>query len=313
MSLSQVTRAWNLFWFAEKSPLPLAVFRIFYGMLVLQFAILLLPDLFVWFGKHGILAANTLPSEDVVIRPSLFNFLTDNDTWTAIVFAILIGSSTCLIIGFCTRIATIIVFLCLLSVYSRNPLILNSGDCYMRQIAFWLSFSQCGKMLSVDWLLAKKEQKQVDEHEKLVLVWPQRLLQIQMCLVYCQSFFAKFWGQTWLSGTAVYFSSRIEDTRRLPIPFVFDQLWTCHLLTWSTLGIEFAMFTLIWIKELRYFVLAAGLIMHLVIDWTMNIPQFEWLMMCSYVLFVDDSDIKCLGRKIISWFQATRKTYIRAQ
>jgi Vitamin K-dependent gamma-carboxylase len=310
VTLAQIARAWNTFWFAEKSPLPLALFRIFYGTLVLQFALFLLPDLFVWFGKFGILGANTIPSEDIVVRPSLFNFWTNDDRWTAFVFAILIVAAIFLIIGFCTRIASILIFLCLVSIYDRNPLILNSGDCYMRQIALWLSFSQCGKALSLDNYLAKKR---MDGEDQLVWMWPQRLLQIQMCLVYCQSFFSKFWGDMWINGTAVYYSSRIEDTQRLHIPYVFDQLWTCQLLTWGTLAVEFSLFTLIWVKELRYFVLAAGLIEHLVIEWHMNIPQFEWLMISSYILFVDEKDLKWLANKVKGLYQQARKKTVLVQ
>lgn len=313
MTLAQILRAWDSFWFAEKSPLPLAVFRILYGMLVLQFALFLLSDLFVWFGKNGILSANTLPSEDVVVRPSLFNFFTNDDRWTAFIFVILITAAVCLTVGFYTRSASIFVFMCLVSIYHRNPLILNSGDCYMRQIAFWLSFSQCGKILSLDHYLAKKGKNEKATENQVVLVWPQRLLQIQMCLVYCQSFFAKFWGQMWLSGTAVYYSSRIEDTMRFPIPYIFNHSWTCHLLTWGTLGIEFCLFTLIWVKELRYFVLAVGLVMHLVIDWHMNIPQFEWLMISSYVLFVDDKDLRWAAKKISCWLKSPGKIAPLAQ
>ncbi len=313
MTLAQIASAWNTFWFAEKSPLPLAVFRICYGVLVLQFALFLLPDIFVWFGKNAILSANTIPSDDIVIRPSLFNFFTNDDRWTAAVFAILIIAAICLIIGFYTRVASIFVFACLVSIYHRNPLILNSGDCYMRQIAFWLSFSQCGKVLSLDNYFAKKRSAGKAVENQLVLVWPQRLLQIQMCLVYCQSFFSKFWGEMWLKGTAVYYSARIEDTMRLPIPYVFNHDWTCNLLTWGTLGIEFSLFTLIWVKELRYWVLAAGTIQHLVIDWHMNIPLFEWLMICSYILFVDDKDLRWFAKKISSLFRHGKKVSALAQ
>ena len=56
--------------------------------------------------------------------------------------------------------------------------------------------------------------------------------------------------------------------------------------------IELSLWTLIWFKEFRYWVLAAGVLLHLGIDWSMNIPLFEYIMIASYIVFIDASDIK---------------------
>ncbi len=56
------------------------------------------------------------------------------------------------------------------------------------------------------------------------------------------------------------------------------------------------MFTLVWIKEIRYFVLAAALILHLGIDLAINLPVFEWAFIFALVTFVEPEDI----RKILS-------------
>ena len=38
--------------------------------------------------------------------------------------------------------------------------------------------------------------------------------------------------------------------------------------------------------------LAAGLMLHLGIEYSMNLPLFEWIMMTAYVSFVDSRDIE---------------------
>jgi hypothetical protein len=165
----------------------------------------------------------------------------------------------------------------------------------MRVTVFWLIFAASGNALSIDRL--RNKSKTVDlpgpafENYKPVSIWPLRLLQLQLTLVYLHTFVAKFWGASWFDGNAVYYSSRVEDLKRFPLPYIFDHMWTIKFLTWSTLGLEFCLFTLIWIKETRYIVLACGVIFHLTIDYHMNIPFFEYLMIVSYVLFIDPKDL----------------------
>ena len=63
-------------------------------------------------------------------------------------------------------------------------------------------------------------------------------------------------------------------------------------LTWSTLAVELALGTLIWIRELRYWVLLAGVGLHLGIELSMNIPMFEWIMIITMLCMVDPKDMK---------------------
>ncbi|MBP9094768.1 deoxyribonuclease HsdR, partial [bacterium] len=53
MSIETILQAWDRFWFSEVSPLSVAVYRIFLGFLCAAFVLLLIPDLFVWFGSQG--------------------------------------------------------------------------------------------------------------------------------------------------------------------------------------------------------------------------------------------------------------------
>ena len=53
MSIYTILQAWDRFWFSEISPLSVAVYRILLGFLTIAFVLLLIPDLFVWFGSHG--------------------------------------------------------------------------------------------------------------------------------------------------------------------------------------------------------------------------------------------------------------------
>lgn len=97
-------------------------------------------------------------------------------------------------------------------------------------------------------------------------------------------------GILWMNGTAVYYAMRLEDFHRFPTP-ALHSLFLIKSLTWLTLLIEFALGVLIWFKELRYPVLLAGLGLHLGIEYAMNIPLFEWMIVATYINFIEPQDL----------------------
>jgi hypothetical protein len=201
------------------------------------------------------------------------------------------------------------VFACLTSFSHRDPLLLNGGDNLLRLLAFWLIFSEAGKALSVDTWLKRSKACELETSQP----WAQRFMQVQIALVYADSVIVKCLGTNWLNGQAVYYSARLEEFKRLPVPYLFDHLWSLKLLTWSTLAIEVALCTLIWNKRWRYWVLLAGTIMHLAIDMVMNIPQFQWIMIAAYVLFIEPEHLlTCFHnlKKLCRWARcaATEET-----
>ena len=62
-------------------------------------------------------------------------------------------------------------------------------------------------------------------------------------------------------------------------------------MTWFSLALEFALGTLIWFKELRYPLLLLGILLHLTLEYTLNVPMFQWEVLSAYVLFVDPLDL----------------------
>jgi hypothetical protein len=193
-------------------------------------------------------------------------------------------------IGLGTRYSALMVFICLVSMHQHNPMNINGGDCFMRLCAFFLIFSHAGEALSVDrWLKKKYHPEQLkDEYWP----WAQRLFQIQFVLVYWQTSAIKLAGTQWVDGSAIYYAMRLEDLYRFPIPFLYDHLWICQALTWTALFIEVSLWTLIWIKEFRYYVLALGVMLHIGIDLSLSLPLFETVFIYSYVIWVEPKDMQ---------------------
>lgn len=301
MKAKKILSLWDEFWFSEQSPAPVCLFRILFGLLVLETAILWSPDLLTWFGPHGVLSMDTtrsflnLPGFNIFNMPrfSFFFVLPNSDQTVIVLFCLIVVFALFVTIGLFTRVSLVAVFLLLLSFDHRNLLMMNGADTLLKLFALILVFSPAGAMFSLDYLIRKRQGKApADPWQIRSSMWTERLLQLQVAAVYCQSFGFKIIGEHWQDGTAIYYVSKLEEVARFPVPFLFDHLWTCRLLTWGTLLVELALWTLVWFKGVRYYVLLAGVALHLGIDWALNLPVFEYVMIASFINFVDPSDLK---------------------
>jgi hypothetical protein len=106
--------------------------------------------------------------------------------------------------------------------------------------------------------------------------------------MYFNAVLYKLAGTHWIDGTAAWYISHLDEFKRFPVPDFFHTLWFSQLATWSSLATEAALATLIWVRPLRRYVLLAGLLLHLGLEYTMNIPFFQWVVLSSYILFLED-------------------------
>lgn len=288
MRISQIVEFWNKCWFGRTSGLPLAIFRIMTGCLVICSLLMLLPEVPVFYGPDGIASMATVKQwEGNLPRFSLLFFMDQNVASAYIVIGLALLAALMVACGLFTRISLIGLFVLLVSIHHRNPMILNSADTLMRLFIFLLIFSDCSKVLSLDFWMRNK--RGADTSDQTISAWPVNLLKLQVAAVYCQTFWSKLEGPSWWDGTAVYYALRLEEFYRFAEPI--DQLWFYKLATWSGLLVELSLWTLIWIREFRYWVLLAGIALHLGIEYTMNIPLFEYVMISSFILFVYPEDL----------------------
>ena len=168
----------------------------------------------------------------------------------------------------------------------------------MRLFSCFLALAPCGAALSLDRWLWKRGWLRWWPFDKgametqVMPAWPLRIMQIQFSLIYIASVSWKLEGGSWLDGTALYYTSRLVSFHRFPVPWFFNQMWFINIGTWASLVIEAGLGVGIWFKELRYPCLIAGVLLHLGIDYTMNIPLFEWVSMSLFILFVDDKEVR---------------------
>lgn len=290
VSLGDLRRAWDRFFFEPVSPLPVAVYRILHGCLVLAAVAMLWPDADIWYTQTGVLPRALAKELLAERRLNLFGLVPDTAAGARVFLALLALAAAALTAGFKTRASAAAVFIGLASLHHRNHFILHSGDTFLRVMTFFLICSEAGSVVSVDhWLRLRRGQATADP--PLLAPWGQRLLQLQMTTLYFFTFLAKASGTKWVDGTALYYILNLDEFHRFPISWLSDYLPLVKAATWGSLAVELALATLIWIKELRYPVLVAGIALHLGIEWSMNVPLFQWALLAAYVNFVDPDDL----------------------
>lgn len=289
-------QAWERFFFAPVSPLPIAVFRILYSVCVLATLALLHSEWLQWFGVHAWVSRATSAQMEPGLRLNLFQIMPENNHWIALFFWIFFGFTVLLLLGLWTRLSSIAVFLCLVSIQQRNLFITNGGDTFLRVTGFFLMFAPAGAMLSLDhW---RKTRNGIASPVPVSPPWAQRMIQIELALLYFISFLWKMKGNTWRNGTALYYVLHLNAIQRFPIPAWLQQPFVLHAGTWFALLLEFSLGVLIWFRPLRYPLLLLGLIFHLLLEYALNLPMIQWDILAAYVLFLEPADLATAGSRL---------------
>ena len=270
-------RAWERFWFEERSVAPLVLIRIAFGLLVLLWALSVLPDAKAFFGPGGVLP-------DPPGQSGSWSVL---DLWdaaeVAVALVVLIAAGgLCLMLGLASRVAALVVFVAFVSLGNRNPFIGNSGDGLLRGLSLYVLLAPVGAAFGLDAL--RRGQALLDFPRRAV--WPLRLIQIQVSLIYIGTVWAKLRGHDWPHGEAVSYAFRLEDLARFPVPDIGASLFITHVMTYGVLTLEAALGVLVWNRRLRPWVLLAGVCLHLGIEYRLRVGFFSWAILVTYLSFV---------------------------
>lgn len=124
--------------------------------------------------------------------------------------------------------------------------------------------------------------------------WPVRLIQIQLCVIYCTSGWIKLAGTglfegTWWDGTSIhnvlnYLTMSRFSYASFPVP-----IWITALLSWLTVWWEALFPLLVLSRKTRTWALVYGILFHIGIWFTIAIGWFSFYMIALYGVWVPDS------------------------
>jgi hypothetical protein len=290
VSLRKLAEAWEHFFFTPQSPVPIAVFRILYGICVSATVILMHGDWLEWFGVQAWISPSMMAKVEPGPRLTLFAVMPADDRWIAAFFWIFLGFAVLLTVGLWTRFSSVAVFLCLASIQQRNLLITHGGDAFLRVAGFFRMFAPAGAAFSLDRLIRIRRNREGSAVTPSA-PWAQRMIQFELALLYFTSFLWKLKGHTWLHGTALYYVVHLHSIARFPLPEWIQRPMILQIGSWFALLLEFSLGVLIWFRPFRYPLLLLGLLFHLSLEYALNLPMFQWDILAAYVLFLDPADM----------------------
>jgi hypothetical protein len=290
--LRRATAAWNLFWFAAIDARTYAAMRITLGLLLLGNHVLLAPELTRVLGPQGYYPLSVAVASGARERWSLFDYPTDEgQLW--LVFWLGCLPMVGMILGFQSRLMTLLAMAVEISVHHRSPWIQHGGDRVLRLSTLSLALAPSGAAWSIDaWWAARRRAAAGDDAPRSALapIWVNRLIQIQLVVIYVATGVLKEGGSTWQNGTALFYALSSQNFQRAPA--LTDALldhrvvhWLASLGTWVTLGWELSFGLLVLWRPTRWLALVLGLALHMGIFSTMMVGAFSPAMVWCYQAF----------------------------
>jgi Vitamin K-dependent gamma-carboxylase len=287
--------AWTRFWHAPVRAERLALTRILVGVALLTDQLFQYLQHFAdFFGPEGVAPAGFQDAEQLrTWHWTILIFGTDNLTIVYAIFGLWMAFTLAFTLGWHTRVMGVLVWFLTICFLNRNPLLRNDGDNVLAAGLFLLMLSPCGRALSLDWLRERRRPGGPDP--PLTPAWPVRLLQIQLCVIYCTTGLAKLraippfndgeWG-TWYQGTSIYYVLHDCTMARrayaeFPIPF-----WVTQLATWISVGWETLFPVLVLCRWTRKWALWFGVLFHLGIYLTIEVGWFSFYTVALYGVWV---------------------------
>ncbi len=283
---------WARFWHEPVRAERVALMRILLALALLTDQLFqLLPNLQEFYGATGVAPEGL--HDAYQLRHwhwTVLLFNTDQMAIVATLFALWVAATALLLVGWHSRLMSVLVWFLTLCFINRNPNITNGGDDALQVGLFLLMLGPSGYALSVDAWQARRAGKPLPD---VTPPWPVRVLQIQLCMIYLTTGLVKLEGTgflegTWWDGTSVHYVLNYVTMSRwsyaqLPVP-----LWITAVLTYTSVWWETLFPLLVLNRWTRTPALLFGLLFHLGIWLTIEVGWFSFYMFPFYAVWVSD-------------------------
>ena len=285
--MSQATWAGRVF---AIDPRSLAIYRIALGAIIVWDILFRWPILSEMYSDQGFFTRDLCgqlfnlklgPDWDQVVWS--FYFLDGSVEWATVLFAATAILAAMLALGIWTRWVTPILFLLIVSLHYRSPLILTSGDMFLKMQVFWAMFLPTSRVWSVDaWRAGRK----LSEHLAPIVTVGSAGFILQLIAMYFFTGISKL-NDVWFSGDAMWYVLRLDIYIR---PFGRSLLAypvLLKLVSWATLFVEVVWLLTLLIPWKNGFFRLSNLVLywafHIGIGMSMSIGLFPWISMIAWL------------------------------
>src|SRR5215217_2789148 len=243
-------------------------------------------DLSTHYADNGILPRSVLLEEVTNRWWVSLSLLSGEPFFQALLFGVAALAALGLLVGYRTRSMTVIVWVILISVQWRNPLVLSNADTLLRVLLFWGMFLPLGAHWSVDRAL-KATPPRLSMH---FLSWATVGLFAQIAFVYWFTAALKT-DQEWrVDGTAIYYVLGLDQLTTPVGAYLYNFPTLLEVLTFTTIGLEavgpFLLFCPVLTGPVRTAAVAAFMGLHFGIWLTMDLGFFPWISAFCMVCFL---------------------------
>ncbi|WP_208023619.1 HTTM domain-containing protein [Halorussus pelagicus] len=270
----------------------LAALRVSLGVLLLADLYLRSRDLVAFYTDSGVLPRSVLREQFGGIAALSIHAHFGSPWAVGLLFLVAGAFGVALLLGYRTRLATVVSFVLVVSLHARNPVLLNGGDSLLRRLLFWGAFLPLGRRWSVDALRrgarrADELQDRESNARSRVANLASAALLVQVVFVYATNAVYKLRGDLWVNGDAIlYVFSLNQLTTGLgdaladypTLLRAFDRVWLGLLVT------SVGLLVLTGWARAAFSALFAG--MHLGMALTMQITVFPLLSIAGLIPFL---------------------------
>ena len=194
---------WRRLFLCDVDARPLAAVRIALGLVVLLTFVEYLPVLERAHSDAGWLPTDKARALMGWQHWSLLHYIS-SPTGVLAVGLCGVAAATSMVLGFYSRTSAWICLILLASIHVRNPTLLYGADSLTRLLLFCTALGRCGAVWSID---AMRRAGPRTRYAPVVPipVWPLRLLQFQMVVIYAGAGLSKVFGETWEGGSALWY------------------------------------------------------------------------------------------------------------
>jgi hypothetical protein len=289
---ARVAAAWSQFWFREADSRTLGLMRIVLGVVLVVPHVAMWGDLELLYGNTGVVSVDLLAESrgwGAGLR-DLFWQLSEPLPLQGLWLVGLVAH-VAVLLGVRSRLALGLSLAVQVWFYHRNSWCQHGGDRVLRMATMYMLVAPAGAAWSWDAWRGRGR--------AAVPVLAQRLVQLQLCLIYMHSGWVKSKGGTWHRGEALHYALANRQYQRMPelldalLPSPLVQL-LCQLGTWITLAWEAGFGLLMLWAPTRVVGLLVGVLVHGGIFATMMVGSFSFVMLWSYLAFLPDGWVERL-------------------
>src|SRR5215207_6500239 len=262
----------------------LAVFRIVLALLALADLIIRATDLYQHYTDAGVLPRTVLVEEILSSWAFSLNLMNGGSFFQALLFGVAALAALGMLVGYRTRLMTFVVWIVLLSIQVRNPLVNGSESLLLRMLLFWGMLLPLGAYWSVD-----RAQSALPRPSPRFLSLATFGLFMQIAFVYWFTAALKS-GPEWRSDfTALYYALSLDQLATPIGHFLLGFPTLLQVLTFGTFALEalglFLLFCPFFTGPVRTGAALAVMSLHFGIWLTMDIGIFPWISAFCMVCF----------------------------